>query len=180
MSVDHKNRIVCPSSLLRAIRTAFVFPAFLGGVGCMTPSAPAHKVEVVAPVADATIVQSGKVVVMSHRWMDVYYTTPYAADPNLEISDHWGNCMVVIKSPTRFRVLNNSGSDLTVDWKARGIKAPPATTAVLGPPQSQPVATISAPPSSQAITPVAAPPATAQPASIGGLPAEPVPVAAPR
>lgn len=130
-------------------------------IGCMTPAAPRSAPEVAA--ADGQSLQAGKVLVPAHTFQDVYYSAPFVGAPSLDVPDHWGRCVVVMQTPTRFRVLNSSGSDLSVEWKARGTKAtvqPPA----LGTPQIQPAAASVPSP---------------QPAA-DGLPAEPVPVTAPR
>jgi hypothetical protein len=176
--------------MARVLPTICLLPVAVAA-GCKTASAPPQGSQVVS--ADVAA-QSGKLLVAPHTFRDVYYGTPYAAPPTLEVPDHWGNCMVVTQTPTHFRVLNSSNSDLLVDWKASGVKAPPASQAVLGAPQIQrpiqaagvqPVAaSVPAPPPQYPSAPAAPQPAVAVPAATqspgGGLPAEPVPVADPR
>jgi hypothetical protein len=122
-----------------------------------------------------TVVQSGKVVVPARSFQDVYYDVPYATIPKLEISDTWSRCVLATQSPTRFRVSNSSHSDVTVEWKARGIKAPPAPPPVVRAPQlrSPSPAPIPAPPSIQ-------PASASVPAPENGLPPAPVPITAGR
>jgi hypothetical protein len=152
--------------------------------GCKTPT---YQAQPAVAAADPTTVQTGKMLVAPHTSPDVYYATPFAGLPSLQVPDHWGNCIVVTQTPTHFRVLNSSNSDQTIEWKASGPKAPPVQQAAIGLPRVQPPATVPA----GAIQPVAAsvpapppqyappPPAAAQSPG-AGLPAEPVPVAAPR
>jgi hypothetical protein len=142
-------------------------------LGCATSTAPRSTATATA-AADPVAVQSGKLLVPAHAFQDVYYASPYAGNPHLDVPDHWGRCQVVMQTPTRFRVVNLSGSDLEVDWKASGAKAPPQAP-VLGSPQIQSAAAPAAP---SPIRPVAASSAPA-PAE-GSLPPAPVPVTAPR
>ena len=135
--------------------------------GCVTSSKP-HATEVVS--ADVAS-QSGNLLLAPHTNRDVYYGTPYAATPTLDVPSHWGHAVVVIQTPTHFRVANVSNSDLTVEWKANGLKAPPVSQAALGASQIQ--RPIQAP----AVQPVAAsmPAAPPYPSAPAAPPQNPTP-----
>ena len=150
-----RHRSILAAGLALAIATA----------GCMSPFSPSRTVVSDAPATAGVAVDTGKLVVGPHAFQDVYYNVPFAAAPKLEVPDHWGKCQVVMETPTRFRVLNHTGSDLEVDWKAVGAKAAPAPLPVLGPPQAREIA-----------APVAAPATPPANSPGAGLPAEPVPV----
>ena len=160
--------------------TSLLVPAVT--IGCMTPSHPPRPAVVESASADVEAAQSGKVVVAAHTFLDVYYPIPYATKPTLVVPDHWGNCVVVIQTPTRFRVLNNSGSELTAEWKARGPKAPVQPAVLLQPQVRTPAPTAYPPtPASYQPPPSPAAPRVAAPQSPGdGLPTEPVPITAPQ
>jgi hypothetical protein len=164
--------------LVRLLPVICMAPAVASG--CVTSSAP-HRSEVANP---DVAVQSGKLSLAPHTNRDVYYVTPYAAPPDLAVPSHWGNAVVVIQTPTHFRVTNVSDSDLTVDWKASGLKAPLLSQPVLGAPVVQrptPAATVQPVAASQPAAAAAPQEPRGSPQSPGdGLPAEPVPVAAPR
>jgi hypothetical protein len=165
--------------MVRLLPAIWVLPTV--ATGCT--SSPPHAAAVANPDVS---VQSGKLLVAPHTFRDVYYGIPYAGNPTLNVPDHWGNAVVVTQTPTHFRVLNSSGSDLMVDWKASGLKAPPVSEAVLGAPVVQrpaPAATLQPVAASAPVTapaPAASPAPAPQRSLDDGLPAEPVPVAAPR
>jgi hypothetical protein len=144
----------------------------------VTSSAPRHT-EIANP---DLAVQSGKLLLAPKASRDVYYGIPYAGNPTLTVPTHWGDAEVVMQTPTHFRVLNHSNSDMTVDWKASGLKVPPISQPILGAPVVQrpaPAATVQ--PVAASAPAAASPPPPASPRSLDdGLPAEPVPVAAPR
>jgi hypothetical protein len=172
MPVSQPNYALRRSLVLRGLEATCLIQAVLA-LGC-TPL-PARSTAPASTLVDATVGQSGKLLVGPHAFQDVYYTTPFAGQPKLDVPDHWGSCMVVIQTPTHFRVLNSSGSDAVVEWKASGAKAAPMATPVLGTPQIQPAALVQPPAPA-----VAAPPASLPQSPGAGLPAEPVPVTAPR
>jgi hypothetical protein len=164
-SDDGKGR----SQIVRTAITVF----FASAVGCTTTSSPKAGVGTNVTAAPAANVESGKLMVARNSFQDVTYSSPFASPPKLDVPSHWGNCQVVIQTPTRFRVLNTSDSDMEVTWKAVGSPASPASVPTLGSPQMQPVVRSTPAP---VVQPVAAAVAQPQPSPAGGLPAEPVPV----
>jgi hypothetical protein len=130
-------------------------------------------------VADNASVQSGKLLLAAHEFRDIYYPTPYAGNPQLDVPGHWGNCQVVTQSPTHFRVMNHSDSELQVDWKASGTKAAIVRGPDLGTPQIQ-QATVIAPAQPAAAPASATLPPPPSRSNSGGLPTEPVPVTSPK
>ena len=93
--------------------------------------------------------QTGKLFVAPGQEAVVYYPTPYASPPNLELDDSrvQKSCQIVEQRPDGFRVRNMSATPIDVGWQARGVKA---------------TATASAP------TPVQTPVQTVQPATFNG------------
>jgi hypothetical protein len=163
-----------PGRILRGL-PSIAFLATVITAGCMSSS---RAVVSDAPATAAVSVDSGKLVVSPHAFQDVYYHVPFAAAPKLEVPDHWGKCQVVMQTETRFRVLNHTGSDLEVEWKAMGTKATPAPLPVLGPPQTREIARSTAAPATTPAVQPASLPAANSPGD--GLPAEPVPVSGTR
>jgi hypothetical protein len=165
----------------RVIQTvASLFGAMI--LGCATSSATRHG-DSGTVVSDNTSVESGKLLLAAHAFSDVYYSPSFAATPALDVPDHWGNCKVVISTPTHFRVFNQSDSQMMVEWKANGLKAPPPQVpALAAAPIQAPIRPVVAQspslPPIQAPVPAAAAPPAASPAP--GLPAEPVPVTSSR
>jgi hypothetical protein len=149
-------------------------PLTILSFGCMSSSSPTRVVATITPGVAGATVDTGHLVIGAHAFQDVYYGAPFVATPKLDVPDHWGRCQVVMQTPTRFRVLNNTGSDLEIDWKATGTKGAPASLAAV--PQTRELARPTAAP---AIQPASA---TIQPVSAqgDGLPAEPVPVSGSR
>jgi hypothetical protein len=143
-------------------------------LGCMSSSSSTRVVATSTPGIAGATVDTGHLVIAAHAFQDVYYGTPFVATPNLDVPDHWGRCQVVMQTPTRFRVLNNTGSDLEIDWKASGTKGAPASLAAVPQPRelARPTAAPAVQPANAAIQPVSA--------QGEGLPAEPVPVSGTR
>jgi hypothetical protein len=181
--------------VLRQGRSAVACALLAAGTitGCSSTNSRPAVVATSTPVVDNTVVQTGKIIIQPRTPQDVYFPTPFAGTPKLDVPDHWGTCTVVKADSTHFRVLNYSDSPKEVTWKASGVKG--VAMPVLGTPIQQASATVPTPPATPpspqpyaatqppayaTAPPAAAPTVSPPPALGGGLPSEPVPVAAPR
>ncbi len=143
----------------RSVVPAVTVTLMLLGSGCVGPLAPRREAGTPVASSEPAGVQKAKVTVPPHAFLDVYYPAPYISAPGLDLRSPWSRCVVVTSSANRFRVLNQSDSETTAEWVARGVPAAPG-----------------APPAGQRLTPT---PARAPASTSGNLPAEPLPVEAP-
>jgi hypothetical protein len=80
---------------------------------------------------DDSYVQSGAAHLHGSAEQDVYYPVAYASPPNVELSgDDADDCEIVEQKPEHFRIHNNSLWSADVEWKARGVRQPPALAPV--------------------------------------------------
>jgi hypothetical protein len=130
-------------------------------LGCMSISLDGRPIRIEHFTEDGITCHRGTVHVPANADADVYYPLPFASKPNLELTDPFGNCEIVLQREDCFRVHNTSCISTTAKWKARGPKlAPPEPDAspIVGPP-----------------APVDAPPPECPSEPIPPLPAKPVP-----
>src|SRR5262249_18363925 len=85
--------------------------------------------------------QEGTANVPRSSELDIYYPVPYAATPNLNFDNLPSGCEVVDQKENHFRVRNTANKSLAVNWKARGMRIPPAgQETIASPQQAQPPA----------------------------------------
>lgn len=143
---------------------AFVLTAFIM-LGCMSFSLggrtyQTHNYD--THCENGICSEEGKTCLKSGSVQDIYYPFPYAHTPNLEITNHHDECVIVEQKEDHFRLSNQGPHMIHVHWHARGVRvvaptAPPPT----GPPPSTPPISpsgpsLSTPPISPAGTPSAA------------------------
>jgi hypothetical protein len=125
------------SSRSAAILASVVIAVII--LGCMSISIGRHIEEHVSS-DDSLLVQEGEVRLRPGCTQDVCYPVPYARAPNLEVTDTFDHCEVIVQKEDFFRVVNHDVHfSRTACWKARGLKAcvsplPPVTPPVTSPP----------------------------------------------
>jgi hypothetical protein len=103
-------------------------------VGCMSISFGGRSSEA---RDDGLLEQEGEVEVKEGMTQTVYYPVPYASPPNLVIDNFFGNVEIEEQAWDHFRV-RGVKVGLAVEWKAKGLRGPPApppiVVAPVGPP----------------------------------------------
>jgi hypothetical protein len=109
----------------------------LFSLGCMSFwfGTPGCEIITKAGAEDCEVLtQEGRVAVRPASDQVVFYPVAYASPPNLEIEDRFQVCDVVEQKENCFRVhfRASTGGEITVAWKARGMKAAPPADAPPG------------------------------------------------
>jgi hypothetical protein len=117
-------------------------------LGCMSFTYQGHECASVHLTEDGISCFEGKAHVAPGQCLNVYYPTPFASKPNLEVSELFDRLVVVEQREDGFQVRNASPFNVSGEWQARGTRLAPQL-----PPAPAPIETTAAQESS-------APPAT--------------------
>ena len=123
MPADPRPRGRFISWLTRPVGLVGAFTLLVILLGCMSISIGKFGSSGGSTESDGTFCQEGESTVPPGVVHEVFYPAPYAHTPNLEVSDTFNYCVLVVQREGSFSVRNDSSHTVTVNWKARGIKA---------------------------------------------------------
>jgi hypothetical protein len=116
-------------------------------LGCMNFTFQDHAGTLAYIAEEGVACHEGTVRIPADTCVTVYYPLPFAAKPNLELTDVFDRCRIVQQREDGFEARNTSHFSATAEWRARGQKiatsSPPSVVAapvVDGAPPDQPPA----------------------------------------
>jgi hypothetical protein len=120
-----------PDPRLRLASLAALVTSTLIILGCMSFSLGGRTYQCQSTAChladDGLWTEKGETHLKVHGEQDVYYPVPFATTPNVELTSDFEHCAIVEQKPDHFRIRNTSGSVVTANWQARGVRTQTAS-----------------------------------------------------